>query len=153
MPVRSFIAFFFLPLALILVSACHTRGFQCGIPLASDPDATYTCERPEEVCVCATRSCAKKEVAASDAEDPCPNGLRYVSESDFLADEDLQNKCVDKAHEHSVIDQLNGVLRCPFSPPLPENESTAMNGSTSSSTSGGTAHTSPSSGGTTMMKN
>lgn len=150
MSMRSLLALLS-PVTLLLLSACPTQGFECGTPLASDPDGTHTCERPEEVCVCATRSCAKKEVAASDAEDPCPNGLRYVKEKDYLADDLLENRCVDKAHEDSVIDQLNGELRCPFSPPLPENDATATTSSGSSSTAGATADLTAPGSGTTVM--
>ena len=144
MSIRSLVAVL-CPVVLTLLCACPTQGFQCGTPLPSDPDATFACERPEEVCVCATRSCAKKEVAASDATKACANGLRYVSEADFLTDDELAGECVDEAHEESVIDQLGGVTRCPFSPPLPQ-------GSTSSDSegaSGTTADASTSSGATT----
>lgn len=147
MPIRSLVALLS-PAALILMCGCPTQGFQCGTPLVSDPDATYACERPEEVCVCSTRSCAKKEVAASDAKDSCLNGLRYVPEADFLADDDLAGKCVDEAHEDSVIDQLNGELRCPFSPPLESSSSTVDD--SSSGSSDGTSDGSSSGSGTTM---
>lgn len=61
------------------------RGFECGSPLPSDPVVIRSCTGANQVCVCATRSCAVAvHVASSDggggaqAYDPCPSGLRYI---------------------------------------------------------------------------
>jgi uncharacterized protein YjbI with pentapeptide repeats len=131
------------PLALAF-SACTTSGFECGSPLASDPKLTYTCARPEEVCICATRSCARPEYPTADqrADDAelapgtresdrivCPSGLRYVPEIDFVVDDDLAGKCVATAHAPAdqpelVLNQRDSQSRCPGTPPVPEASAT-----------------------------
>ena len=121
------------PLAIF---SCSSSGFECGTPLASDLEQTYTCSRPEEVCVCDTRSCARIEhpgsqvSVASATTKPCESGLRYVLEEEFVADHTLAGKCVDPAHASSKIDQPDIQSRCPGSPPLPA----STGGSTSVST-------------------
>lgn len=140
------------------LAACTTDGFECGTPLASDPDRTYTCSRTEEVCICATRSCARPEHPtaddiAADAELPvntaerdrlvCPSGLRYVHEVDFVVDDGLVDKCVAKAHvpedkPEYVLNQRDSQSRCPGSPPVPEASTTE----TATETTTGTTTTS-----------
>lgn len=130
-----------LPIALVpfLLGGCPTSGFECGTPLASDPDQTYTCSRPEEVCVCATRSCARIDHPASDAKDPCPSGLRYVDEVAFVTDDDMVGQCVDEAHASSKIEQPDVQSRCSGSPPLIESSSGQDAETQGASSSGGTA--------------
>lgn len=159
-------------LVLALVSptltACTTSGFECGTPLASDPDLTYTCSRSEEVCICATRSCARPEhptaddIAADaklDASTPerdrlvCPSGLRYVHEVDFVVDDTLVDKCVAKAHAPEdkpeyVLNQRDSQSRCPGSPPIPESSTTDM---TTDTTTSGTTTTDMTTAASTTM--
>lgn len=133
-----------LPILLLLpaFSACTASGFECGTPLASDPALTHTCDLPEEVCICATRSCAQPEHPASDAKHACESGLRYVTDKSFVTANELAGACVDPAHKLSAIDQPDGQSRCPGSPPVP-------NDSATDGTSTGTASDSESTGTTT----
>lgn len=133
--VLGYLQLSFLP---ALLGGCPTSGFECGTPLASDPDQTYTCSRPEEVCICATRSCARVEHPASDAAEPCSSGLRYVKEKIFVADDDLAGQCVDIAHAPTKISQPDVQSRCPGSPPLEETSGGAESGTVGSETSAGT---------------
>jgi len=43
-----------LSITILVLPACSSSGFECGTPLESDPEQTYTCARPEEVCICST---------------------------------------------------------------------------------------------------
>lgn len=74
---------------------CEQRGFECGTPLPTDPDVIRRCDRPNEICVCATRSCAVQEVPRDEAEMDCSSGYRYV-ETPF-ADPDRAKQCVPVA--------------------------------------------------------
>ena len=108
---------------------CTSSGFECGAPLASDPDQTYTCARPEEVCLCHTRSCARPEHPASDVKEPCESGLRYVSEPDFVSAPARVGACVDPAHASSKMSQLDSQARCDGSTPASESSTSSTGAS------------------------
>lgn len=58
---------------LIMLGACDRSPFECARQLSSRVDDTTRCDRPREVCVCASRQCAVP-VASTD----CPSGYRYT---------------------------------------------------------------------------
>jgi hypothetical protein len=50
-------------LPLLALGSCSQQdGFQCGVPLRNDDDTIGRCSRNLEVCMCATLSCAVKDV-------------------------------------------------------------------------------------------
>jgi len=78
---------------VVVIAGCHAdTGFECGTPLPSDNSVIRTCDRPHEVCVCATNSCAKQETPTKD----CPSGLRYV-ERPFISTDVQEGECVEQA--------------------------------------------------------
>lgn len=111
----------FFALAVASTPSC-TSGFECGTPLDSDPERAHTCARPDEVCICATRSCARYdatlETDGSDGESakkPCESKLRYVGEKAFVTRPELAGECVAPAHAQDpalVLNQRSGQTLC-----------------------------------------
>jgi len=90
-----------------VVAACKVEnGFQCGTPLSSDPDIVRTCDRPREVCVCETSSCATR-VNTSD----CASGLRYTDEP--FARSDLAGTCATLAQPAWIVAEAKPGALCP----------------------------------------
>lgn len=72
--------------AITVAAGCYKDGFQCGVPLESDDSVIRRCNRPQEVCVCATLSCAQLDKS-------CSSGWRY-GDGPFLANAKLAGLCV-----------------------------------------------------------
>lgn len=94
-----------------VLAGCKQQGFECGTPASDDPDVITRCDRSQEVCICATRSCAKRvpvpehppsglDAGVDAAVDPdaiCDSGLRYVEKP--FAHKDWAGKCVPPEHK------------------------------------------------------
>lgn len=91
-------------------------GFLCGLGLDEDPDAIRRCTRPHEVCICATNSCAQRELPTKE----CPSGLRYVK-APFSA-EALQGACVATEHQKWIIAEDATAFACGATAPQTEPE-------------------------------
>lgn len=72
--------------------ACSKRGFECGAPAPDDPEVIRRCDRPQEICVCVTRACARPAPLVGDAG--CASGYIYT-EAPF-ADPSFADQCVPK---------------------------------------------------------
>jgi hypothetical protein len=95
---------------------CKQDSFECGTPSSSDPDVITRCDRALEICVCATRSCAKKEPLPPDSEpdagdmdggagpSPCDSGFRYVDVP--FANGTWAGECVPSSHVRTDNDFL-----------------------------------------------
>jgi hypothetical protein len=88
-----------------LLAACSAQhdDFFCGTRVGGDPTIVVTCSRVDEVCVCATHSCA---MPVDKTE--CPSELRYVEEP--YARSDVDGECVDEADAPHAIDQTQDLL-------------------------------------------
>jgi len=94
----------FLVLA-VTPASCTTEGFLCGEPLRGNPSVVQSCMGANEICVCATRSCAAPVLdlvlggaagiagSGSSAEE-CP--LRYLPSP--FADPEWAGRCVPDEH-------------------------------------------------------
>lgn len=101
-------------IAATTVVGCKQDSFECGTPSSSDPDEITRCDRALEICVCATRSCAKKEAPGPDPEPDagkldggsgeCDSGFRYVDEP--FANETWAGECVPTSHLRTDDDYL-----------------------------------------------
>lgn len=85
---------------LAVVGCTTSDGFRCGEPVPGG-ETGRECGRPEEVCVCATRSCATPDLER-DAGEPCESGMRYLGRP--FARSDIAGECVP-------ADQLGWVVR------------------------------------------
>jgi hypothetical protein len=99
--------------ALLSLCSCAPSGtgFLCGVGLDEDPDVIRRCDRPHEVCVCATNSCARRV----EVTEECTSGLMYV-DVPFAAD-DLPGKCADEKHQGWIIAEDATVFACGATPP------------------------------------
>jgi hypothetical protein len=94
-----------IPILAVLPTSCEPdTGFACGTPQRHDDTVIQTCTRNLEVCVCATASCAKRDIpgpvgaggAAADSAELCDSGYRYA-EAPF-ADSAWADRCVPREH-------------------------------------------------------
>jgi hypothetical protein len=84
---------------LLTLCACERSPFECARKLGSNSEDISRCDRPREVCVCATRQCA---IPAASTE--CPSGYRYA-ESPFGND----RQCVPKTEtQEGFADKATG---------------------------------------------
>ena len=91
--------------ASLSLSCRQEDGFFCGVGLEEAPESFRQCDRPHEVCVCATNSCAKR-VATSD----CESGLRYVEAP--YARNALAEHCVEPADQGWFVEEDATVFQC-----------------------------------------
>lgn len=91
--------------AALSLNCRQEDGFFCGVGLEEAPESIRQCDRPHEVCVCASNSCAQR-VATSD----CESGLRYV-ESPYVR-EGLAHQCVDPAEREWLVEEDATVFQC-----------------------------------------
>lgn len=84
------------PGLVVASMACDLErpGFECGTPSELDEHVVQRCTRADEVCVCATRSCAVAEPQGTS--DRCSSGYRYVGQP--FADATLAGECVLDDH-------------------------------------------------------
>jgi hypothetical protein len=120
--------------------ACAPRGYACGEETPLEKDSVRRCDGPDEVCICATHSCAVRTFdvpgagadagadagspspAASsgdgacpdgrprDDDKPCASGLRYLGSP--FANEKWNGCCVDPAHATALIERDTANARC-----------------------------------------
>lgn len=84
-----------IPLALAFaLTACGDQGFRCGTHSQFGEGVQY-CALAEEVCICATHSCAVPVEQGANAKD-CKSGWVYVG-SPFAA-LGLEHECVEEEH-------------------------------------------------------
>lgn len=74
--------------ALVLAGGCSSGNYECGTAL-DDSTEIHVCGRTDEVCICATHSCAFRLADNTF----CESGYRY-SDTPFVSDEKLAKKCV-----------------------------------------------------------
>lgn len=78
--------------AIIFSAGCvASEGFRCGEPPPGGSRGR-ACASPEEVCICASRSCATRDFQRGDAG-ACESGYRYLSGP--FARHELRGDCVD----------------------------------------------------------
>lgn len=82
-------------------------GFLCGTKLPSDPAVIRACNRPHEVCVCATNSCAVRVTP-----EICCSGLKYVDDP-FISPEIGERSCVPAADAPTALSQGDPPMICP----------------------------------------
>lgn len=85
-------------------------GFYCGEPIPFNEQVVQACTGPNEVCDCATRSCAEKV-----DEKECASGYKYTSVP--FARQELADRCVDieGSDASRLISQHDDDKRCPLS--------------------------------------
>lgn len=80
-------------------------GFQCGVAFNDDDTMPRSCSRPDEVCICATHSCAvpvdssSTDEGGARATGKCVSKFRYVDAP--FASEAL--RCVELEHVPSRL--------------------------------------------------
>lgn len=57
-----------------------TKRFQCGVPLDGDSSVTRACDGPNEVCICWTHACARRQSPdhVKGEANYCESGFRYL---------------------------------------------------------------------------
>jgi hypothetical protein len=117
-------------------SCTSDGGYACGEATAGNADEVRKCDGPDQVCICATHSCAQRTFDVVDAstdsgtggstttdedlcpdgqprygKEPCPSNLRYL-DPPFI-DEQWAGCCVSQAHADNVIERGAKDPRCP----------------------------------------
>jgi hypothetical protein len=100
---------------------CERPGWKCGTYLHGSSETIRRCNREDEVCVCASYSCA---VPDADCK---KTGLRYVD--DAYAAPDLRGTCIeDKREVDSALDQRKEASLCPGAGGPEQDDSTSETG-------------------------
>ena len=106
------------PLTVALWIALLTAGCEeaapflpCGVSLSPGSSDVRTCDGDREVCICATLSCARRELD----QDGCRTGYRYLDSQ--LADERYRGECVDSDETAWRVERDDDVKACGESPP------------------------------------
>lgn len=85
---------------------CERPGWKCGTYLHGSSETIRRCNREDEVCVCASYSCAVPDKACKKT------GFRYVD--DAYAAYDVRGACIeDKRDIDSALDQRKEASLCP----------------------------------------
>ena len=102
------------------VSACKQDGFKCGRELRGEDGIAQRCTGELEVCVCATSSCAVRELAdeSKSVQEGCASGYRYLDKP--FANDSWAKECVPKAHLALPVLAPDAAPFCPGRAPPPK---------------------------------
>lgn len=158
-------AFIALALGAVLGGvSCARQGYACGEVTLLNSSDVRRCDGTNEVCVCATQSCARRtydlEKASGEKSGSCPDGrepndgracdsgYRYLNMP--FAAENWAGCCVDTRHSEVLVENDAKDPLCPGAIAIVEDagQSDATNTSSSSSGSSGGAGGSAGNGGT-----